>query len=281
MKKIFSLMTILFITANLSAGTITLENGTLVNGSFEQIFLPSGVSDLKVWIDLSSSDYVNVVGGDVETAYDRSINGINLVGPFGKRPDYLIAAQNGLNVQSHPTLRYLTIESNVAGILNGTDAEMSVFIVFKVDSTPITGRLFQLGTTTNSNPDIKCFKIYMGSNGIYNIFCLDDSGTTPYTSAVSGGTIDFTDYHVMVVRKGNTVTNNFDFWVDGVQIDSSTVRTTTFTNMDKGAIGAQRWYDSSGGEFRGKVGECAVYTKYLSDQEVIELSNYAIDKWGL
>jgi len=210
-----------------------------------EVFNPANIPNLKMWLDATSLNLTN--GNKVETWNDLSGLSNNAIqSNFDKRPNFTTNVLNG-----KPVVRSWS-SNGFLEFSRMTDIR-TVFIVFCTLNPTVTGHIFGDYTAydwhNGYNDKTKLFGIYTnskitGGNGWVNNAPVTVSSILNPTGGV---------FKLVSIRTtGNVVAN-------------------TISN-DRN-IGGRCWV--------GDYAEILVYNRALTNEEIGDMNNYLMSKWGL
>jgi len=239
-------------------------------------FTPASISGLQLWLDASDAStlFTDSAGTTAATAdgdpvgcwKDKSGNAKNATQPNGtKKPLLKINAKNSKN-----TIRYDGVDDgmiNAVGLTSGTYS--GVIHVFFAASKPTSGGTYFVERQTGP-----CKAFFFWQTGPY----IESDGST-YAKTMTSGSYSLFNSAGSVVSH---ITSGTSGSVARVNRSSVTFSSNQYASVSgsSGYILAER-EGGQGQRWPGDYFELLVYTKTLTNDEIQNVENYLIDKWGI
>lgn len=226
-------------------------------------FLPSDISDLKLWLDVNDAATITKNGGDLVSQWDdKSGEGNDVTAAGSARPLWVDAVQNGLPIIRFDGVDDLLVSAAFSG--GALTQPTTVFVVCKMASISSGSNSFVFDGIASGNRHAMIDLNLASANG-YSLFAgaLIQNTVTP---------IDMTNIllYDMII---NGVSS--ELFKSGVSLVSGDTGSNTMTGI---TIAAE-----FGGGFNSNIdiAEIVLYNKTLTAQEKTDLTNYFNTKWGL
>lgn len=238
--------------------SMDLGINTISSKKRENIFLPSDISDLEIWLDASDDSSVILNGSNVSQWSDKSGNGEHFVQSTPAWQPAYTEQLNGENVITFDGADDVLGNSGFSGAQPAT-----IYFALKEDADPGEG----ISTFFNSEYLDWVFN-YDGRTG-FNRYYLAANSSLIYPE--SPANLNFNLYTLVMNSSSSSITRNDTLLNSG--------------NVGTGASGTD-WYlgatePSHFDFFDGKMAEFLFYGKILSGNEHIRVRNYFNSKWGM
>ncbi len=234
------------------------------------IGLRDGSSTLELWLDIdkgiSTVDH-SASGGsanDVSNWADQSGNGLNMVGPGSKDPEFV----SGL-INSHGAVQFvqsnferLNLNNTISSI--GTSDNRTFLYVFRFTANLNNCEI--MGTSTGTSVDYGSFTVTNDRLRLRNLTSNAYSAVNSVTQSV---------WHVGVIAKNGTSVNA---WNDDKNIINTTGDHLDWAVTSGFSIGSANY---SGRSFQGEVAELILYSEAINSAKRIIIENYLAAKYGL
>lgn len=213
-------------------------------------FKPTAISDLTLWYDYADASTITEAGNQVSQVDNKSGINNSIQSTGANQPIYGTTTLNGLNTMYFDGSKFMVTENNVV-----IDSNITVFIVLNNSNT--------LGANAN---------FFRGVN---------DIGAVTYINTVAGNKYAMFNGSVLLsstsaVNDTSVLTSvfngvNSELRRNGTQIASGS---TGFGSTTRQLQIANLLTDSEYGEF-------IYYNRVLTNQEITQVENYLLNKWGL
>lgn len=214
-------------------------------------FTPTNIADLSLWYDFADESTVTTAGNQISQVDDKSINGNNAVQVTGSsQPLYGLTTLNGLNTANFDTNKFLTTQNAIT-----IDSNITVFmVVSNINRVGTNANLFR----DSGNASAVTY-INQGSSDQYAMF----NGVTlqSATSAVNDTSVLTSVYNGV----------NSELRRNGTQIASGDTGISSLVNT----------LQIANATTNGQYGEFLYYNRVLTTQEILDIEEYLLGKWGL
>jgi hypothetical protein len=218
-------------------------------------FSPLSVSGLVTWINASN---VETSGANITQMTDLSGNDNHAVQSTGAdRPSLVPGVLNGLPVARFTSGQHFTFVSD------GTFASaVTQIVVFKPDATATNNCLFSKTTALDRAP----FDGYVRADNRYE---------WTYASAPTTDPLSTVNFNVLGASSTN---NSHNYYLNG--ITNGVATGASFGGGDTGVL--RLGIRGAGGtNFIGDIAEALLFNRKLTDAEIIQISNWLINKYGI
>ena len=228
-------------------------------------FQPSRYGDLRLWLDPSDDDNLELMGQNVERWIDRSGRQNDGTGMRMDKPSVSEGAQNGLNALDFDgDNEYIAIANE--GEFDAVEG-LTVFIVFQSDGLEDT---FEALLTKGEGT----WRIHRQRDQpriAYHV----NSGDTE-VNVTSQTNVDNTGFHLVTAHTEGRV---HSLYVNGVREAQGTLPGAM--NQNNSPVHIADNDDARDREWDGKVGEVLIYLSALTDEDRAAIEAYLMYKWGL
>lgn len=240
-------------------------------------FLPSQVSDLAGWWDMTQASSYTLNGAGISEWRDRVSGLVASQGTAGAQPQ-LVTVDGWVNVASSEGAdnRFLALQTTALDLARNT-AGATCFVVHR--PTTVGSSRAMCGWSRGDNADSARFSVGIGiTTGNFEAggrrldadSFASAAGGTPVvnTKYVQTGVVDYTNTDAFVYANGALMGSNTSFQ-------------TTGSSSDTRSAGGNFFRLSASQPYRGAIAEIIVYRRALSEAERKAVEAYLGRKWGI